>query len=164
MFTCIPLGGGGTPPRIDPSQVATCFLDFPGRFWQCFFNSKKTCKFRSGIWCHFGSILVSFWHHFGTLLGSIFGSIFEVRFLAFYCRFWHQFWLHFGILNRSRKHPDAKRSTLDFEQLSNENHGISRWRVPADTQDHSQKPSNKTICCLIDFRSQNCSKMVPIST
>ena len=54
-----------------------------------------------------------------------------------------------------------KRSTFDFEQPFNENHGFSPWRVPAGTQNHYQKPSQNSIRFWWDFRLQNCSKMVP---
>ena len=67
----------------------------------------------------------SFWLHFGIILGSNFGSIFEVRFQALLCRFGRPFWVHVGLQNHSRRHPGAKRSTLDFKQLSNENQRIS---------------------------------------
>ena len=69
------------------------------------------------FWFHFGLLLVPFWDNFGIE----FRIDFRDAFLATFLRFGGPFSIHFGLQNRSRGHPDAKRTTLDFEQPSNEN-------------------------------------------
>ena len=76
-----------------------------------------------------------------------------------FSRFGVSFWHHFGLQNRSRGPSGANRSTLDFERQYNENQAFSPWSVPGDTQNHSQKPSQKIILFSKDLQPKKYTKI-----
>ena len=96
---------------------------------------------------HFQFILASFW----SLSASRFQYISDLSFWLVFGWFGGQFYLHFDFENLSRRRPEAKWLTFDFEQPSTQNQRFQLRRVPGETQNASRKRAQKGNTIFIDL-------------